>query len=43
MWNRCFLNAFKKRLTTAISTQIGTNNVVALHYFINMNYQLTGI
>lgn len=42
-WNRCFLNAFKKRLTMAISTQIDNNNVVALHYFINMNYQLPGI
>ncbi|OZS00505.1 hypothetical protein CIG24_23725 [Escherichia coli] len=41
-WNRCFLNTFKKRLTTAISTRIDNNNVVALHYFINMNYQLTG-
>ena len=39
-WNRCFLNAFKKRLTTALSAQIDNNNVVALHYFINMNYQL---
>ncbi len=37
------MNAFKKRLTTAISTQINNNNVVALRYFINMNYQLPGI
>ncbi|MCF6886425.1 hypothetical protein, partial [Klebsiella pneumoniae] len=33
----------KKRLIKAISRQICNNNVVALHYFINMNYQLPGI
>ena len=41
--DQVLLNAFKKRLTTAISTQIDNYNVVALHNFINMNYQLTGI